>query len=64
MPSDLKLLFCLQYNASANVDLCFSVCHPHVVQICIIIGVLLLVLSPIGGLRQIILAAKTYKFYQ
>jgi len=32
--------------------------------ICIIIGVLLLVLSPIGGLRQIILAAKTYKFYQ
>ncbi|PVH36207.1 hypothetical protein PAHAL_6G021100 [Panicum hallii] len=32
--------------------------------ICIVLGVLLMVLSPIGGLRQIILKAKTYKFYQ
>ncbi|CAL5008314.1 unnamed protein product [Urochloa decumbens] len=32
--------------------------------ICIVIGVLLLVLGPIGGLRQIILKASTYKFYQ
>ncbi|TVU43553.1 hypothetical protein EJB05_10032, partial [Eragrostis curvula] len=32
--------------------------------ICIVIGVLLMVLSPIGGLRNIILKAKTYKFYQ
>ncbi|KAG0523145.1 hypothetical protein BDA96_07G098700 [Sorghum bicolor] len=32
--------------------------------ICIVIGVLLLVLGPIGGMRQIILSAKTYKFYQ
>ncbi|KXG24324.1 lysine histidine transporter 2 [Sorghum bicolor] len=32
--------------------------------ICIVIGVLLMVLSPIGGLRQIILKIKTYKFYQ
>ncbi|KAJ1267972.1 hypothetical protein BS78_07G100200 [Paspalum vaginatum] len=32
--------------------------------ICIVIGVLLLVLSPIGGLRQIILTAKTYQFYE
>ncbi|CAN6449071.1 unnamed protein product [Victoria cruziana] len=31
--------------------------------ICIILGVLLMVLSPIGGLRQIIVDAKTYKFY-
>ncbi|WVZ95279.1 hypothetical protein U9M48_041064 [Paspalum notatum var. saurae] len=31
--------------------------------ICIILGVLLMVLSPIGGLRQIILDAKTYQFY-
>ncbi|XP_061354006.1 lysine histidine transporter 1-like isoform X2 [Gastrolobium bilobum] len=31
--------------------------------ICIILGVLLMVLSPIGGLRQIILNAKTYGFY-
>ncbi|XP_031480630.1 lysine histidine transporter 2 [Nymphaea colorata] len=31
--------------------------------ICIILGVLLMVLSPIGGLRQIIVNAKTYKFY-
>ncbi|KAK8934511.1 Lysine histidine transporter 1 [Platanthera zijinensis] len=31
--------------------------------ICIVLGVLLMVLSPIGGLRQIILQAKTYKFY-
>ncbi|KAJ4798311.1 Histidine amino acid transporter [Rhynchospora pubera] len=31
--------------------------------ICIIIGTLIMVLSPIGGLRQIILDAKTYKFY-
>uniref|UniRef100_A0A804RB94 Amino acid transporter transmembrane domain-containing protein n=1 Tax=Zea mays TaxID=4577 RepID=A0A804RB94_MAIZE len=32
--------------------------------ICIVIGVLLLILGPIGGLRQIILSATTYKFYQ
>ncbi|CAD6246520.1 unnamed protein product [Miscanthus lutarioriparius] len=32
--------------------------------ICIVLGVLLMVLSPIGGLRQIILRAKTYHFYQ
>ncbi|CAD6247179.1 unnamed protein product [Miscanthus lutarioriparius] len=32
--------------------------------ICIVIGVLLLILGPIGGLRQIILSASTYKFYQ
>ncbi|KAL5581313.1 hypothetical protein UlMin_013755 [Ulmus minor] len=31
--------------------------------ICIFFGVLLMVLSPIGGLRTIILQAKTYKFY-
>ncbi|KAG1363389.1 Lysine histidine transporter 1 [Cocos nucifera] len=31
--------------------------------ICIILGVLLMILAPIGGLRQIILDAKTYKFY-
>ncbi|XP_066352039.1 lysine histidine transporter 1-like [Miscanthus floridulus] len=31
--------------------------------ICIVLGVLLMVLSPIGGLRQIILNAKTYHFY-
>ncbi|KAF3444492.1 hypothetical protein FNV43_RR14184 [Rhamnella rubrinervis] len=31
--------------------------------ICIILGVLLMVLSPIGGLRTIILQAKEYKFY-
>ncbi|CAK9138545.1 unnamed protein product [Ilex paraguariensis] len=31
--------------------------------ICIVLGVLLMVLSPIGGLRQIILQAKGYSFY-
>ncbi|GMY13167.1 lysine histidine transporter 1-like [Fagus crenata] len=31
--------------------------------ICIILGLLLMILSPIGGLRNIILQAKTYKFY-
>ncbi|ONI19843.1 hypothetical protein PRUPE_3G300900 [Prunus persica] len=31
--------------------------------ICIFFGVLLMVLSPIGGLRTIIIEAKTYKFY-
>ncbi|KAM0954796.1 hypothetical protein ACFX2J_023112 [Malus domestica] len=30
---------------------------------CIFLGVLLMVLSPIGGLRSIIIQAKTYKFY-
>ncbi|GMY13169.1 lysine histidine transporter 1 [Fagus crenata] len=30
---------------------------------CITLGVLLMVLSPIGGLRTIIIQAKTYKFY-
>ncbi|KAF8669822.1 hypothetical protein HU200_050996 [Digitaria exilis] len=32
--------------------------------ICIILGVLLMVLAPIGALRNIILSAKTYSFYQ
>jgi hypothetical protein len=32
-------------------------------QICIILGVILTIVAPIGGLRQIILSAKTYKFY-
>ncbi|XP_030530914.1 lysine histidine transporter 1-like [Rhodamnia argentea] len=31
--------------------------------ICIILGVLLMILSPIGGLRSIIVSAKNYKFY-
>ncbi|KAK7293498.1 hypothetical protein RJT34_16365 [Clitoria ternatea] len=31
--------------------------------ICIILGILLMILSPIGGLRSIILNAKTYGFY-
>ncbi|KAJ4959635.1 hypothetical protein NE237_019545 [Protea cynaroides] len=31
--------------------------------ICIILGLLLMILAPIGGLRQIILDAKTYQFY-
>ncbi|PKU70496.1 lysine histidine transporter 1 [Dendrobium catenatum] len=31
--------------------------------ICIILGLFLMILSPIGGLRQIIIDAKTYKFY-
>ncbi|XWS40629.1 hypothetical protein CRYUN_Cryun17cG0012100 [Craigia yunnanensis] len=31
--------------------------------ICIVFGVLLMVLAPIGGLRQIILQAKEYEFY-
>ncbi|KAK4768452.1 hypothetical protein SAY87_003593 [Trapa incisa] len=31
--------------------------------ICIILGLFLMVLSPIGGLRQIILQAKNYEFY-
>uniref|UniRef100_A0A5B6Z6M8 Putative lysine histidine transporter 1 n=1 Tax=Davidia involucrata TaxID=16924 RepID=A0A5B6Z6M8_DAVIN len=31
--------------------------------ICIILGVILMIVSPIGGLRQIIIQAKTYKFY-
>ncbi|XP_057717867.1 lysine histidine transporter 1-like [Arachis stenosperma] len=31
--------------------------------ICIVLGVALMILSPIGGLRSIIIKAKTYKFY-
>ncbi|XWS40627.1 hypothetical protein CRYUN_Cryun17cG0011900 [Craigia yunnanensis] len=31
--------------------------------ICIILGLLLMTLSPIGGLRKIILSSKNYKFY-
>ncbi|CAL0323021.1 unnamed protein product [Lupinus luteus] len=31
--------------------------------VCIVFGLCLMILSPIGGLRQIILDAKTYKFY-
>ncbi|KAL3644452.1 hypothetical protein CASFOL_009632 [Castilleja foliolosa] len=32
--------------------------------ICIVLGVILMIVAPIGGLRNIILSAKTYKFYQ
>jgi len=32
-------------------------------QICIVIGVVLTLISPIGGLRQIILDAKSFKLY-
>ncbi|CAO2200084.1 unnamed protein product [Urochloa humidicola] len=31
--------------------------------ICIVLGVILMILAPIGALRQIILSAKTYRFY-
>ncbi|KAJ8639489.1 hypothetical protein MRB53_016183 [Persea americana] len=31
--------------------------------ICIVFGVLLMIISPIGGLKQIIIQAKDYKFY-
>jgi hypothetical protein len=34
-----------------------------VFQICIVLGVILMIVAPIGGLRQIIISAKTYKFY-
>lgn len=33
------------------------------VQICIVLGVILMVAAPIGALRGIILQAKDYKFY-
>nr|XP_018676022.1 PREDICTED: lysine histidine transporter 1-like isoform X1 [Musa acuminata subsp. malaccensis] len=32
-------------------------------KICILLGVMLMILSSIGGLRQIVLQAKTYRFY-
>ncbi|EES07565.1 lysine histidine transporter 1 [Sorghum bicolor] len=48
-----------------------TICKPRAFSIswftnwiCIVLGVLLMVLSPLGGLRQIILTAKTYNFYQ
>jgi hypothetical protein len=60
-------------NSSAAAYLLHSFCHRiplHditsgvcVDQICIILGVILMILSPIGGLRQIIMDAKTYQFY-
>ncbi|KAL4281670.1 hypothetical protein GQ457_03G009080 [Hibiscus cannabinus] len=47
-----------------------SICKPKrfsttwfINWICIILGVLLMVLSPIGGLRSIIVSAKDYKFF-
>lgn len=36
---------------------------PLEIQVCIILGVMLMVIAPIGGLRQIIIQAKDYKFY-
>lgn len=35
----------------------------HGLQFCIIVGVLLTVLAPIGGLRSIVVNASTYKFF-
>ena len=32
-------------------------------QVCIVFGIFLMVLSPIGGLRTIVIQAKEYKFY-
>ncbi|KAJ6808579.1 lysine histidine transporter 1-like [Iris pallida] len=47
-----------------------SICKPRrfslswtINWICIVLGLLLMTLAPIGGLRSIILKAKTYKFY-
>ncbi|KAK6116579.1 hypothetical protein DH2020_049685 [Rehmannia glutinosa] len=37
---------------------------PTTYFICIVLGVALMILAPIGGMRNIILSAKTYKFYQ
>uniref|UniRef100_A0A7N0ZSN2 Amino acid transporter transmembrane domain-containing protein n=1 Tax=Kalanchoe fedtschenkoi TaxID=63787 RepID=A0A7N0ZSN2_KALFE len=36
---------------------------PTTYFICIVLGVTLMIVAPIGGLRQIIINAKTYKFY-
>ena len=38
-------------------------CLWHDLQFCIIVGVLLTVFAPIGGLRSIIVNASTYKFF-
>ena len=40
-----------------------SLCSCLTYQICIVIGVVLTLISPIGGLRQIILDAKSFKLY-
>ncbi|CAI8584715.1 unnamed protein product [Vicia faba] len=40
-----------------------SACLGVVTMFCIALGLCLMILSPIGGLRTIILNAKTYKFY-
>ncbi|KAK9090184.1 hypothetical protein Sjap_023361 [Stephania japonica] len=47
--------------AAANLSVFIHVVGSY--QICIVLGVLLMVLSPIGALRDIIIQAKTYKFY-
>ncbi|KAL6624735.1 hypothetical protein ACP70R_032056 [Stipagrostis hirtigluma subsp. patula] len=48
----LKLRNPKKYSLTWNINI-----------ICIVIGLLLTAIAPIGGLRQIILDAKTYKFY-
>ncbi|KAJ4827316.1 Lysine histidine transporter 1, partial [Turnera subulata] len=52
--------------AMANMFVVVHVIGSYQVQhlVCIVVGLLLMILSPIGGLRQIIIDAKTYKFYQ
>lgn len=51
----LALMYMVNYGSWSS---CF-----RFYQVCIVLGVLLMLLSPIGGLRTIILSAKNYEFY-
>lgn len=56
-----QLHFFLEFWNRFSIDLT-RVSFPFS-QFCIVVGVLLMVLAPIGGMRQIIIQAKDYQFY-
>jgi hypothetical protein len=57
------LLFHLQFGEALIYMYSANNMLRHGLQFCIIVGVLLTVLAPIGGLRSIVVNASTYKFF-
>jgi hypothetical protein len=66
--STLRIFYCRIIIIIVNSFILVLINTVHVlfalfVQICIVVGVCLTVIAPIGGMRQIIHDVKTFKFY-
>lgn len=51
------------FSALLHISRYFLLTLVCIFQVCIILGVALMIVSPIGGLRQIIIEAKDYEFF-